>query len=154
MVVNPDLQLHLRVDPLTPRPLLAVLIGLHRTNEPVRLFLGDPGSGRSWCSGHDLHAGWHFPGRRLVQVSALGYPDVLTTANIVRVQRLSDGRDLYGHEHFHVPPIKIVPPTYPKHSFQVQIDNRIRAWCDSRQRCQLWIDYMAGKRIELADLLQ
>lgn len=88
-------------DPGTPQAVQRVLESARRSGEPLRLFFGDPDTGEDECQEHDVigrigRSGGTLKVPLLIDDGQDGGMAILTRW-VVRMLRVSDGKELYRH---------------------------------------------------------
>lgn len=95
----------------TPQKVRKVLEEVRKSNEVVRIYQGDPETGRDWCSEFDV-IGRVSRSIGLMKIPLLviegdigGAP--ILDACILKIQRVPDGKVLYQHERYQAPDLEI-----------------------------------------------
>lgn len=150
-------------DARTPVPVQKALERYRLTGKRVRLFMGDPVSGRDWMSEHDV-VGW--VGRSmgpmksplLVVSAADAGGSALLTHCIVRMVDVLTNREVYCHPTYHLPRMELTEcESYDRelgftHSVKVETGGVLetRVNFKSMYDAAHWISFMAGKSHELS----
>lgn len=133
----------------TPDKVQRVLNHLINTGETVRVFYGDPETGRSAMEEFEtigtigrscgvlkvpllVADGEHFGGQ-------------LSAERIIRITRISDGKDLYRHAGFHVPPMTIGQGDVMKFPWEVSVSGAVAARFRTFTKACAWVAFIAGE---------
>ncbi|MDK2126768.1 hypothetical protein [Parachitinimonas caeni] len=137
-------------DPKTPTAVRKILEQLRKSGERVRLFLGDTDSGLSWLDEFDVI------GRIGRSCGTLKVPlligdesdaggHAILDACLIRIQRLSDGEDLYRHEYFHLPDMNLTTDSNHPYPYVILVEGETHArFARQAQACH-WMAFMAGE---------
>jgi len=98
-------------DPDTPVAVKRVLERARNDETKVRIFLGDPDTGRSWLEENDTigrigRSTGIFKVPLLIEEGECG-GDAILTANVIRIMDVDTGKDLYRHKKWHTPEMQI-----------------------------------------------
>jgi hypothetical protein len=138
----------------TPRPVIDALEDAARSGERVRLFYGDPATGRPWLGEHDV-AGTVSRSMGPIKVPILlasarshGGGAILTDHVVAVVT--SGGRIRCAHRNFLPPVAKVEPcntPGRPDLRFRVLLDGGEQARFTTEPKARRWADFMTGRRM-------
>lgn len=133
----------------TPHLVQRTIDRLIHTEEAVRIFYGDPNSGRANTDEYGTIGRVH-RSAGVLRVPLLieedepgGVP--INDARIVRIVRLGDGRNLYRHPGFHVPTMLIVHDEHPQFQVSVLVDGVVEARFDRYSKACHWVAFMGGE---------
>jgi hypothetical protein len=116
----------------------------------VRLFLGDPETGRDWGEGNDVCG---YIGRSMGRIKvplmlatrhSTGGPAILT-GNVLRI--LVNGREVYRHPKYCAPAWETKDDGPADLPFQVLRDGIVHARFRTEASRTRWLDYMTGRRM-------
>lgn len=138
----------------TPGTVKAVLETVRLSGQRIRLFYGDPQSGRAWLRDrHLVGILGHSEGAMLMPV--LFFSKQATKGNpvlaheIVRIMDVTSRADLYRHPRFHLPAMKITP--FEQGDFQVAVraDGVVVRRFKTSEEAQTWIEFVSGDRLRI-----
>jgi hypothetical protein len=115
----------------------------------LRIFYGDPVTGRDWLEEHGV-TGTIGRSTGQLQIPLIihsnrshGGSEILTE-NILRIMR--DGKDIYRHPNYVKPTFEIKPHDDEFFRQGVYVNGYLHAGFETKRQAQRWIDYMSGKR--------
>lgn len=135
----------------TPEKVQALLEDcLHRSDQRVRLFFGDPTTGRDWMeewqvtgtigrSTGPMHVALLIHNSR-----SMGGPAILT-GNIIRM--MINGVEVYRHPHYNLPELTMQPSTEPGYRIDVFAAGELHARFKTLPAAIRWIEFMKGERM-------
>lgn len=139
-------------DPGTPVAVRAYLEAYRRAGGSVRLFLGDPATGRDWLEENDVYG---TIGRSmgpikvplLIEKGECGGGAILT-ANILRIVDGRSRKEVYRHASYQEPRFKLVATNIRTHPIGVQVDGKPHARFKTSAQADNWIAFMRGERMK------
>lgn len=137
--------------PNTPVAVQKLINRLIHSGETVRIFHGDRKTGRSWMEENDV-IGRVGRSTGTLKIPLLvseqdNYGGALLEDSIIRVIRCSDGKNLYRHPGFHVPPMQIVEKEHPQYAASVLVEGVVAARFKSYGKACHWVAFMAGETV-------
>lgn len=137
--------------PETPVAIQKLVNRLIHSNEKVRIFHGDRTTGRSWMEEFDV-IGRVGRSTGTLKIPLLvseedNYGRSLLEASIIRVIRCSDGKNLYRHPGFHVPPMQVVENEHPQYAASVLVEGVVEARFKSYAKACHWVAFMTGETV-------
>lgn len=129
-----------------------VIDRLIHTGEAVRVFYGDPATGKSSMDEFDM-IGEVGRSTGVLKVPILlcesdGFGGPLQDDRIIRIIRVSDHKNLYKHPGFHVPEMKLIEGEHPQFKVSVMVEGQVAARFKSLAKACKWIAFMAGETLE------
>lgn len=133
----------------TPDKVQRVLDRLIASEQVVRIFYGDPATGRSSMDEFDM-IGTVERSAGVLKVPLLvpkgeHFGEQLSDERIVRISRISDGKDLYRHAGFHVPAISLLKSEHGQYQWEAVVDGTVHARFRSFTKACAWVAFMAGE---------
>lgn len=136
----------------TPDAVKKVIDRLIHTGEKVRVFYGDPKTGKSTLDEFDMigslarSTGVLKTPLLLSESDGFGAP--LLDDKVIRIIRVSDHKNLYKHPGFHVPEMKIVEGEHHQFKASVVVEGTVAARFRSYAKACKWVAFMAGETVE------
>ena len=124
------------------------LLNAQSSGQRVRIWYGDPITGRSWLEEHDVEGyigNSTGPSKIPILVNntrSLGGPSILDNC-IVRI-RCTTGGTLYKHPNFSFPRLEVQPSDLPEYAEVVTVDGSIHARFKKQGQAQRWVKRMSG----------
>ena len=138
-------------DPDTPVKVQAFLEAYRKTNSKVRIFLGNPETGKDWLEEFDVYGRI---GRSMgpIKVALLiGYGEqgggAILTANILRMVDAASKREVYRHPLYQEPVFKIESSSVPGYPHAVHVNGENQSRFKTFAKAENWIEFMQGKRM-------
>ena len=142
-------------DPGTDEAVKATLRYSIRADVRLRLFYGDPDTGRDWCEEYDV-MGTIGRSTGVMKVPLLIHNrrsmggGAILTANILRIISIKSRRELYRHPKYQMPEFEIVPETETGliekgYHFIVKRDSDNVARFQNEEKAQNFIKFMRGE---------
>lgn len=132
----------------------AVLEAVCLSGQRIRLFYGDPQSGRAWPRDrHLVGILGHTEGAMLMP--ALFFSKQATKGNpvlaheIVRIMDVTSRADLYRHPHYHLPAMTITPFIQGVFQVAVRADGVVVRRFKTSEEAQVWIEFVRGDRLRI-----
>lgn len=138
-------------DPGTPDEVIKIFERYRRTENVLRVFYGDPATGRDWCEEHDTYGrvGRSMGPMRvplLIAEREHGGPHVLT-ACIVRLVDWASERELYRHPAYHQPDMALAAKDSSDYPWAVTFDGETQAQFKSQGRAAAYLAFMRGASV-------
>lgn len=136
-------------DPRTPKKVCRVLEQARKNGTLLRLFYGEPETGRDWLEEHDV-LGTIGRSTGVLKVPLLigegGHsgPAVLDHC-IVRIIRVEDGKVLYQHPRYHLGELTVTHAADQETPAEVNVDGRLAARFRDPVDAYHWMAFMAGR---------
>lgn len=137
-------------DARTPLEVAKVLSRLMSSSARIRIWLGDPETGKAWDEESDV-VGYVGRSTGSIKIPLLvhserssGGPAMLDNA-IIRIDTTT-GHTLYQHPKFHTSEYKVEPAHSLGFTEAVMADGSIHAQFKKPGQAQRWIDFMTGRR--------
>lgn len=129
-----------------------VIDRLIHTGEKVRVFYGNPKTGKSSMDEFDM-IGEVGRSTGTLKVPVLlsesdGFGAPMQDDMIIRIIRMSDHKNLYKHPGFHVPEMKIIEGEHPQFKVSVMVEGQVAARFKNLGKACKWIAFMAGETLE------
>lgn len=138
-------------DPDTPVAVQAYLEAYRKTGAKVRLFLGNPETGKDWLSE------WDAVGRVSRSMGPLKVPLLVTpgedgggailTACVLRIIDVASKREVYRHANYKEPIFEVTPSKEPGFTVDVSVYGSVHARFKSDAKAKDWVDFMTGRRV-------
>jgi hypothetical protein len=140
-------------DPETSEKVREVLEGYRKSGKKIRVFLGDPETGRAWLGDADVF-GTVSRSTGPIKIPLLVSPgdsggSALLTANILRIIDAQTRQEVYRHPLYKEPDLRIQPSTTPGYAAEVIYESEVYERFTSRQQAQRWVDFMQGRLLRL-----
>lgn len=139
-------------DPETPAQVRDVLETLRQTQTVVRLFFGEPATGKCWLDEWDVigRIGRSMGPMRVPLLIPPGHHggSAILTANIVRIISRR-GREYYKHPRFNLPELKIQTGENTELPYEVYVEGKCHARFPTQSSRLAWIRFMRGERFDL-----
>jgi hypothetical protein len=138
-------------DPETPVKVRALLEAYRKSGDRVRLYLGDPRTGRAWLEEHDVlgridRSMGPIKVPLLVEAGEHGGGAILTEC-IVRILDARSKAEVYRHPTYHEPELALRRCTQKTHPYEVLADGAVHARFKTQAKAQAWVDFMQGRRM-------
>lgn len=129
-----------------------VIDRLIHTGEKVRVFYGDPETGKSSMDEFDMIGSvGRLTGTLKAPIlisEADGFGAPMQDDKVIRIIRVRDHKNLYKHPGFHLPEMKLVEAEHPQFKVSVMIEGQVAARFKSLGKACKWIAFMAGETLE------
>ncbi|MTJ94010.1 MAG: hypothetical protein F8N36_14305 [Desulfovibrio sp.] len=140
-------------EPDTPVAVQRVLERVRNSKAKIRIYFGDPTTGKVWIEGTDVIG---FVGR---STGTLKTPQLLDsldprrrtdipTLNIVRIQDVKTGSDLYRHPGFHLPRLSTVSSDIGGYEATVMADGKLVERFQSQEKAEAFVAFQKGERMD------
>ncbi len=131
-----------------PPKLIQVLESLIRSGERVHLFKGDADTGEDWLEDFEVvgRIGRSMGPMRvplLIEDGECGGGSIITNS-VLRIQRLSDGKDLYRHPAYKTPEIELCSSKEKGYVADAVCDGRTEASFKTWEEAERWRAFMIG----------
>lgn len=135
-------------DPETPAEVQAVLESCRIKKNEIRIFYGDPDTGKDWYQEYDTKGR---VGRSMGPLKiALLVPKgkfsggAILTSCIVKIVDLKTNKILYKHENYHQGSFELKNTGPESHPWEVFIENKLQARFKTEKKAQTWMNFIKG----------
>jgi len=137
-------------DPDTPRELRETLESLRKSGTSVRLWYGDPDTGKTWLEEHDL-VGKVGRSTGILKVPLLVAKGddgggAILTANVLRIDSAKLTKSFYKHPKFHVPELTVKQGECEGLAFEVHAEGALQARFADEQGAEAYIAFQEGRQ--------
>jgi len=136
-------------NPKTPRQVCEVLEVIRKRGEKIRVFYGDPKTGRDWNQEQDVigHIGRSIGPMKvpllLDDEDGVGGMAMLDHC-LVRIIRIEDGKEQYRHPSYHLRHFEAVAGDDPRYPMKVLADGADYAFFKTEGEAYLWLAFIMG----------
>lgn len=135
-----------------------ILERYRKSDSLLRLFLGDPSTGRDWTEENDVvgrvgRSGGFMKVPLLVTPGDDGGGAILTDS-IVRLMDVSTNKELYRCANYQSPDLKLAPcddPALPQYKWAGYRENELIARFESLYDASEWLEFLTGRRAAKAE---
>jgi hypothetical protein len=138
----------------TPVKVRALLEAYRKTGAKVRVFMGDPVTGRDWLEENDVIGKI---GRSMgpIKIPLLCAPRsdggmAMSTECILRLVDVESKFEVYRHPLYKMPEFKIVSGPMEGYPFEVTVNDSVHARFAGEASAQAWVAFMRGERMTTA----
>lgn len=139
-------------DPGTPHEVIAAFERYRRSDAVLRVFYGDPVTGRDFCFAHSTcgrvtrtPAPMQLP--LLIEDGEHGVKQA-RTARVVRLIDWDSERELYRHPAYHQPEMSLAPTDSAEYPWSVTFDGAARAQFAGQGRAAAYLAFMRGVSVD------
>ena len=143
-------------NPKTPKKVQRILEDYRKSDDKIRIFLGDANTGRDWMEENDVmgrigRSGgiMHIP--LLISDDECGGPGLLD-ACIVRMMDVATGEELYRHPKYHQAEMEICPTSeHVGYTHAVKVNGTTSANFKSMGKAAAYVAFMTGESFKQPD---
>lgn len=138
-------------DPDTPVAVQAYLEAYRKSGSKVRLFFGNPETGKDWLSEWDVvgRIGRSMGPLKVALLVPAGEDGggAILTSNVLRIVDFSTKREVYRHANYKAPTFEVKAGAEPGYPHEVWVDGKPHARLKTRAKADSWIAFMQGLRM-------
>lgn len=145
--------------PRTPDKVQRILERYRESRKAIRLFLGDPASGRDWGEEHDVVGLIGRSGGTMKVPLLVAFGDdgggAISTAHVIRIMDVASNSDIYVADNYTAPALELVhDDTHPKLEWTVRRDGTARARFAKNTEAAIYMAFMTGELAAMPDQLR